>query len=177
MPRFPIRLFNAKRLAQELGRKELGPRVLGYYLAAGALLFIPLSYSGFTYVGQPLWSWLSIYEGFAIFAITVWGFSASYFASGGDDNPNFITEFICLSVPVFFTTTLIVWSVFWGITIGLRECYELYEYQFFRNLYSMAYSTGSNLQGLLNFLAVVSTQAIGFYRITKLFRIVRSSSP
>ncbi|MCL2298261.1 MAG: hypothetical protein FWC38_03450 [Proteobacteria bacterium] len=193
MPRLPIRLFNAKRLAQELGRKELSPRVLGYYLAASFLIFILLGYSGFYFASSILsWpnlyynlvvdtssspllflSWLSLYECFAVVAITVWGFSASYFASGGDENPNFITEFTCLFVPVFFTTTLVVWTIYWGISFVLYY-YDLYNYQFFSNLRSIGSSIGADPYGLLTFLAVVSTQAIGFYRITKLFRIVRS---
>jgi hypothetical protein len=192
MPRLPIRLFNAKRLAQELGRKELSPRVLGYYLAANFLLFILLGYGGFYYSANGsflswqnlyynlvfddtllFWYWLPLYECFAVFAIVIWGLSASYFASGGDDNPNFIAEFVCLSVPVFFTTILAVWAVYWGVTFGVQY-YDLYNYQFFQNLHSFGYSFGTNPYGLLTFLAVVSTEAIGFYRIIKLFRIVRS---
>ncbi|MDR0770804.1 MAG: hypothetical protein LBE75_06350 [Burkholderiales bacterium] len=173
----PIRLFNAKRLAQELGRKEISSRIKGCYLAASFLLFIPLVYCGFFRYENPLWSWLSLYQGIAVFVITAWGISASYFASGGDDNPHFITEFTCLFVPVFFTTSLIVWTVYWVIFICFRETLiapsaNILEYQFFLNLY---YVRG-DLLGLLSFFAVVSTEAIGFYRITKLFHIVRSSS-
>jgi len=179
MRRFPIRLFNAKRLAQELGRKEVSPRAFGYYLAASFLLYIPLGYCGFIHPTNPLWSWLSIYEGFAVFAITVLGLATSYSAGGGDDNPDFVTEFICLSVPVFFTTTLIVWAVYWGISIGFRETLEAYSYRestnfaFIRRLYDIH----ADISNLLSFLAVVSIEAIGFYRMTRLFHVVRSSSP
>lgn len=166
-----IHLFSAKRVAIELARKEIGPKARGYYMLANILLFVPLYYSGLVWP-NPLWSWLSIYEAFVVIVVTFFGFAKVFEAADGESNPDFMAEFICLCVPVSLTTIVAVWSCFWIVTIGFRE--------FIVSL------SGSNLQlaqdlwridsdffGLLSFLAVALVQVVTFYRIAKLFHIVR----
>ena len=169
-----IHLFNAKKVARELARKEIGPKARGYYILVSFLVFTPFYYSGFIWT-NPLWSWLSIYEAFVVVAVTLIGFAKSFEAADGKNNPDFIAEFTCLYVPVSLTTILIIWSNFWALTIVFRESViSLSEshLQFAQNLSRL----GSDFFGLLAFLAVVLVQVVTFYRITKLFYVVRGYS-
>jgi len=167
-----IRLLNAKRLAQELGRKEVGPRERGYYLVASILVFVAFYYSGLV-SANPLWSWLSIYEAVVFTLITVLGFAKAYEAAGGDSNPDFVVEFTCLYVPVSVTTIPLVWGAFWAVTLGFRETIVALAESHFQIAINLS-RIGGNFFGLLAFLAVALVQAITFYRITRLFQIVRA---
>lgn len=167
----PIRLFNAKRLAGELSRGEVNLRDRGYYLAVSFLMFVAFNYSGLA-SANPLWSWLSIYEAAAVVMVTVVGLAKVYEAAGGDSNKDFVVEFSCLYVPVSITTTIIVWGVYWGITLGFREAIMALAESHLQIAINLS-RIGGNFFGLLTFLAVVLVQAVTFYRITKLFNIVR----
>ena len=166
-----IHLFSAKTLAEKLHKNDVSLRERAYYLAASFLMFVVFNYSGLT-SANPLWSWLSIYEGVVIAVVTVIGFSKAYEAAGGDSNQNFVVEFSCLFLPVSVTTMLAVWGFYWSVTFGLRETImELADshLQIALNLSRI----GGNFFDLFTFLAVVLVQAITFYRIVKLFRVVR----
>lgn len=170
----PIRLFNAKRLAEELSRNEVSSRERGYYLATSFLMFVVFSYSGLM-SANPLWSWLSVYEAVVVAVITVVGFAKVYEAAGGDSNSDFVVEFSCLYVPVSVTTILVVWSVYWGITLGFRETIMALADSHLQIAVNLS-RIGGNFFGLLTFLAVALVQAVTFYRITKLFEIARVES-
>jgi hypothetical protein len=168
-----IRLFNAKRLALELAQNKVGSRERGYYLIASFLIFIAFYYSGLV-SANPLWSWLSIYEAVVVSVITVLGFSKAYETAGGDSNPNFVVEFTCLYVPVSVTTMLTVWGAYWAITLGFQETITALtnsHLQIANNLLRI----GGDFFGLLAFLGVSLVQAITFYRINRLFVIVRGN--
>ena len=167
----PIRLFHAKRLAEELGQGKVGARDRGYYLAASFLIFILFYYSGLAYA-NPIWSWLSVYEAVVLVAVTVFGFSKAYDAAGGDTNSQFVAEFTCLYVPVSVTTVPLVWGTFWAITLGFREAITALSESHLQIAINLS-RIGANFFGLLAFLAVVFVQVITFYRIVKLFSIVR----
>ena len=167
-----IHLFNAKRVAQELGHKEIEPKARGYYLLASFLIFMVFYYSGLVSANQ-LWSWLSVYEAFVVAAITVVGFAKAYEASGGDANQDFITEFTCLYVPVSVTTILAVWPIYWAVVIGLREFMVALSESHIQFVVNLSRIDG-DFFGLLTFLAAVLVQIVTFYRITKLFHVVRN---
>jgi hypothetical protein len=167
-----IHLFNARRLARELSLNQVGPRDRGYYLLASFLMFTLFYYSGLMYA-NPLWSALSIYEGVVITLITFFGLAKAYEAAGGDENRDFVVQFTCLYVPVSITTILVVWPLFWGTTIIFRESIKALSgshLQFAINLSRI----GGDFFGVLTFLAAVAVQGVTFYRITRLFSVVRS---
>jgi hypothetical protein len=169
-----LRLFNAKKLALELGRGEIRAREKGYYLFASFVIWLLISVSGFTTV-SPLWSWMSLIETVSLIIVYVLGFSYAYDAAGGDNNPDFVAQFSCLYVPVSLTTVAVVWAVYWALVFGFRESIMALSdshFQFAVNLSRI----GSDLFGALVLLAVLLVQAVVFYRITKLFDIVREQS-
>lgn len=169
----PIHLFNAKRVAEAIKRNEIGSEGRKNYLLASFLLFSVLSYAGLT-SNNPLWSWLSIYEGVVVCVITVFGITKAYEAAGGDSNKDFVAEFTCLSVPVYITTMLLVWRIHWGIIYGLREFLTTLSSshtQFAMNLANI----GGDFFGLLTFLAVVLVQLVSFYRIKTLLELVHAA--
>ncbi len=165
-----IHLFNARLVAKELAHKEIDPKECAYYLLASFVIFVLASYSGLT-SANPLWTWLSLYEGVVVVGVAVLGIAKAYEAAGGESNPNFIVEFTCLSVPVSVTTLLVVWPIYWGVVIGLRKLIlTLWEghSQFIVNLGRI----GADFFDLLTFLAVVMVQVVTFYRITRLLAVV-----
>jgi hypothetical protein len=169
-----LRLLNAKKLAVELGRGEIGPREKGYYLFAGFVMWLLIGASGFTTV-SPLWTWMSLIETAALVVVYLLGFSYAYEAAGGDENRDFVVQFSCLYVPVSITTVAAIWALYWGIAFGFREsiiALSNSHFQFAANLGRI----GSDLFGALVILAVLMVQAVTFYRITKLLEIVRAQS-
>ena len=166
-----IRLFNAKRLAEELRRKQVGPKAKGYYLVAGFIALTFFYYSNLM-SSNPPWTLLSIYEGLAAIVVMIVGFAKCHDAAGGDENPDFVVEFTCLYTPVSITTILAVWGVYWVAVLGFRE-YILglsnSHLPFAQDLLRF----GTNFFGLITFLAVIAVQLVTFYRIVKLFQIMR----
>lgn len=169
-----MRILNAGRLAQELARGEVTPREKGYYLFAGFVMWMLVNASGFA-TASPLWSWASLIETVALVLVTILGFSHAYDAAGGDENPDFVAQFTCLYLPVSVTTIIVVWAGYWSVIAGFRESLMAISesrLQFAINLSRI----GTSLAGALVMLAVLIVQAVTFYRITRLFRIVRSRS-
>ena len=167
-----IHLFNAKKVAEEIRKNEIGSRARGHYLLASFLLFTILSYAGLT-ASNPLWSWLSIYEGVVVVVITVFGIAKAYEAAGGDSSRDFVVEFTCLSVPVYITTMMLVWSIHWGIVFGLREFITALSTSRSQFAVNLAY-IGGDFFGLLIFLAAVLVQLVSLYRIKKLLHLVHA---
>ncbi|MCA3210828.1 MAG: hypothetical protein ING50_01400 [Burkholderiales bacterium] len=169
-----MRLLNAKRLAVELGRGEVSSREKGYYLFAGFVMWLLIGASGFTTV-SPLWTWMSLIETAALIVVYLLGFSYAYDSAGGDENPDFVVQFTCLYVPVSITTVAAVWGLYWATAYGFRESINALSdshLQFAVNLGRI----GSNVFGALVTLAVLVVEAVTFYRVTKLFVIVRAQA-
>lgn len=166
-----IRIFNARKVAESLHRGEVSARDRAYYLMASFLVLLPFFYFGLV-DGNPPASWLNLYEVFAVVVITVIGFVKVYEAAGGDSNPEFVAQFTCLWVPVAVTTMIAVCAAYWGIALGFREgliALSRSNLQISASLYNI----GSDFFGLLIFLAAALTQVIVFYRIWRLFHVVR----
>ena len=129
-------------------------------------------YSGLVGIGAPIWTLLSIFEGAALVAIAIFGIVQAYEAAGGRESRSFMVDITCLSVPVSITTMLGGWAMYWiirtsfsNVLASLSESHL----QFARNL-SMV---GSDFFGLLAFGTAVSIQAVVFWRMVRLLRIVR----
>jgi hypothetical protein len=115
-----MHLFRTAPLVGQLVRNELSTTAKAYYLLASFLMFTASYYSGLV-GGSPLWSVASLFECVAIVVITVVGIVKCFDAAGGEESSDFVATFTCLYVPVTITTLLVVWSLFWAITIGFRE--------------------------------------------------------
>lgn len=170
----PVRLFSARRVADDLANGRVSPRQRGYYLAASTIVMVVVNYSAL-FAGNPAWTWLSLFEAIVIVVVTIYGLTACYESAGGDANSHFVSEFVCLSVPVGLTTTLCVWSIYWAIGFAFRETIlglSESHYQFAVNLHRI----GSNFFGLLAFLVVVLTEVIFYFRMSKLFQAMRRAA-
>ena len=167
-----IHLFNATALARELGRAEIGVERQAQYLLISFWMYSLFYYSGLAGMGAPVWSLPSIFEGIAIMAITIFGIAQAYEAAGGRGSRSFLIDFTCLSVPVSITTMIGGWGLYWGIRFSffnLLTALSESHFQFARNLTMI----GADFFGLLVFVTVVSIQAIVFWRIVRLLRVVR----
>lgn len=78
-------------------------------------------------------------------------------------------------MPVTVTTVAVVWGVYWGIVFVFRESLIALSYSRFQFAINLS-QIGSNLFGALTMLAELMVQSVTFYRITKLFRIVRATA-
>jgi len=166
-----IHIFNARKAADDISKNVISPKEKSYYLLGTFLLFIPFYYSGFVYT-NPLWSWLSIYEAFVVVFITVVGLNKTYEAAGAESNQHFVTEFTCLYVPVSITTISLVWLSYWVIGYAFRESLIKLSSSHLEIAVKLS-NIGSDLFGLLIFLASVLVPFITFYRIKKLFHVIQ----
>jgi hypothetical protein len=166
-----MHILNARRVAEKLSRNEISRREGYYYLVASFMLATLTFYVGLQNA-NPLWSWLSIYEGVVVLVVYWHGFTRTYDAAGADENRDFIFDFTCLYVPVWLTTTVAAWLIYWVVTHFLRGWLVTFansELQFNQNLSKI----GGDLFGLLIFLTAVVCQVVVFFRLTKLLAYVR----
>ena len=167
-----IRILNAGRLAEELGAGQVTPTEKGYYLLAGFVMWTIVNYLGIAQASK-LWTLFSVIEGIGVTGITVIGFSYAFQAAGGDENRDFVAQFSCLYLPVSVTTILSVWAFYWAVVLGLREsifALSISHLQFALNLARI----GATVFDLLSAISALLVQGITFYRITKLFDVVRA---
>lgn len=167
----PMYLFRTGPLIAKLAAGQVSNTEKAYYLLASFLMFTLAYYSGFV-SGNQVWTLPSILEGLAIAGITVLGVVKAFDASGGEEGADFIAQFTCLYVPISITTLLVVWSLFWGITIGFREALIAMSHshmQFAVNLSRL----GADMFSFLGFAAAVTVQGATFYRMSNCLASVR----
>jgi hypothetical protein len=169
-----IRLINARKLAEELGRGQITSRQKALYLFTSFALWLIIYATGFT-VASPLWSWMSVVEAVASLLITALGFTYAYEAAGGDENPDFVVQFTCLYVPVGLTTAAVIWAMYWGVVFGFRE--SLISISESRLQVAINLSRiGSSVMEMLVTLSIIAVQALTFYRVTRLLGLMQTYS-
>ena len=62
-----------------------------------------------------------IAESLAVVLINIVGVVATFDASGGKSNKQYVIDFTCLYVPVSVTTLLVFWGIYWVLRIGFHE--------------------------------------------------------
>jgi hypothetical protein len=168
----PMHLFRTTPLVTKLANDEVSNQDKAYYLVASFLMFTVAYYSGFV-SGSALWTIPSLLECVSVGVITLVGIVKAFDAAGAEDNSDFIAQFTCLYVPINITTTLVVWSLFWAITLGFREsliAMSQSHMQFAVNLARL----GADMFSFLTYLAVVAVQGITFYRMVGALAAVRA---
>jgi hypothetical protein len=105
--------LSVAKLSEDLAQERLPLRDKAYYMLGGSIFAIILSYSTLTF-GNSGRTWLGLYEFLLLILITVYGFERCYDASNGDNNKSFISDFVCLALPISVTTTIVAWGVYWG---------------------------------------------------------------
>lgn len=108
-----LHFLSAARLAEELASGKLSVRRKANYMLAGFIFNLIVGYSTLTGTNASR-TWLGGYEFILLLVITIYGFERCYRASNGDSNQSFISDFVCLSLPVGVTTTLASWGAYWG---------------------------------------------------------------
>lgn len=167
-----MHIFRTRPLIEKLAAGKLSNTEKAYYLLASFLMFTLAYYSGFV-SGNQVWTVPSVLEGMAVAGITVVGVVKAFDASGGEEGADFIAQFTCLYVPISITTMLVVWSLFWGITIGFREALIAISeshMQFAVNLSRL----GADMFNFLSFAAAVIVQGATFYRMASCLANVRA---
>ena len=108
-----LHFWSAAKLADDLGHERLSQSTKAYYMLAGFAFSILVGYTPLTFTNSGH-VWLGMYEGLFVLAITVYGFERCYTAAGGNNNTSFISDFMCLALPVAIKTTFICWGIYWG---------------------------------------------------------------
>lgn len=153
--------FFPRQLAIRLAKREVSNREVANFVLANLLFANVLYYGAFTWANPP-WTWLSFYEFVVVVAITVFGMGKCYFAAGGDTNDRFAIDFTCLSFPVWFWSTAVVWAMYWSVAAVIRigiASFAYQDWQFSRNLAQI----GGDFAWLWTFLAIVGAQVLYFW--------------
>lgn len=169
-----MHLFRTTPLVHQLARQDLTPELQARYLLASLVFYILVYYSGLVVSGALPWTWPSLLEAAALIGINMLGMVRCLDAAGGNDNPAFLVEFTCLSLPVGITTLLPVWALYWLTTWGFGEslvALSASHMQFAMNLHAL----GSDLFGFLSFVAILSVQFLSYWRLAGLLRRVRQA--
>jgi hypothetical protein len=168
-----MHLFRTTPLVSLLARQEVGGTDQARYLLASFLVFTIPAYAGLMPSSGAGYTWAIGFEGWFYVAIAFFGVRAACDAAGGAINKNFITEFICMYVPVAITTLLAVWGVYWLVIWQLSE--QLAEWswshsQFAQNLRVM----GTDFFGLLTFASHVIANSTIYLRLIRLLGDVQA---
>ncbi len=154
--------FFPRRLAIRFVQGLVLPQEIAYLMLANLLFGSVIFYGAFTWANEA-WTLLSFYEFVTVVAITVIGMQKCYEAAGGDRNVQFAAEFNCLSFPVWFWSTAIVWSVYWAVkwlfSAGIFFAYRFDHLGLAKNLALI----GGSFDWLWTFLATIMWQIIFFW--------------
>lgn len=108
-----LHIFSARKVVQDLADNKISQKYRAYYLLAGLVSSLIIGYC--TLVGtNSSRTWLGFYEFLILLLITVYGFSKCYIVSNGDTNGYFVSDFICISLPVLVATTFWTWFAYWA---------------------------------------------------------------
>lgn len=168
-----MHFLRTRPLAAKLANDQVTKTEKAHYLLASFLMFTVAYYSGFV-SANIVWTLPSILEGLAIATITCIGVVKAFDAAGGADADDFIAQFTCLYVPITISTLLVVWSLYWALTLGFREALIAISeshMQFALNLSRL----GANMFDFMSFSAAVTVQVVTFYRMTGLLAQIRAS--
>lgn len=108
-----LHIFSARKVVQDLSRDEISHEHRAYYLLAGFVFSLIIGHCTLTGTNASR-TWLGFYEFLILLLITVYGFSKCYFVANGNTNSLFVSDFICISLPVGVTTTFWAWLGYWG---------------------------------------------------------------
>lgn len=167
-----MHFLRTRPLVAKLANDQVSTTEKAHYLLASFLMFTVAYYSGFV-SASIVWTLPSFLEGLAIAAITCIGVVKAFDAAGGEDANDFIAQFTCLYVPITISTLLVVWSLFWVLTLGFREALisiSESHMQFALNLSRL----GANMFDFLSFSAAVIVQVVIFYRMTGFLAEIRA---
>lgn len=169
-----MHLFRTRPLIDALARRSLSAEQRAYYLLASFVVFNVAYYSGFVGSGTVPWTLPYIAESLAVVLINILGVVATFDASGGKSNDEYVIDFTCLYVPVSVTTLLAFWGGYWVLRIGFYEAVMSFadsNMQFAINMSRLGFDGFA----LLAFVATIGSLVVTYARLTKLLASVRAA--
>ncbi len=167
-----MHLLRTHPLVNALASGDISAEQRAYYLLASFLVFNIAYYSGFAASGTEPWTLPYIAEALAVILINIVGVVATFDASGGKSNKQYINDFTCLYVPVSITTLLAFWGVYWVLRIGFHETVMALaqsDLQFAINMSKLGFDGFA----LLAFAATIGSLVVTYTRLTRLLASVR----
>ncbi len=167
-----MHLLRTRPLVSALASGNLSAEQRAHYLLASFLVFNIAYYSGFVASGTVPWTPPYIAESLAVVLINIVGVVATFDASGGKSNKQYVIDFTCLYVPVSVTTLLVFWGIYWVLRIGFHEALMNLPHsniQFAINMSKIGFEGFS----LLAFVATIGSLIVTYIRLTKLLASVR----
>ena len=169
-----MHLFRTRPLINALASGILSAEQRAYYLLASFLVFNVAYYTGFVAAGAEPWTPPYIAEFIAIVLTNILGVVATFDASGGKSNKQYVIDFTCLYVPVSVTTMLAFWGGYWVLRITFHEVIMAMPHsnmQFAINMIKLGFEGFS----LLAFAATIGSLVVTYARLTKLLAAVRAA--
>lgn len=108
-----LHFLSATKLDEDIANERLSQKDRAYYMLAGFIFSAVVGYTPLTFTNAGR-AWLGLYECLLILVVTIYGFERCYTAANANNNRSFISDFICLALPVGVTTTIIAWGIYWG---------------------------------------------------------------
>lgn len=158
-----LHFISAGKLVEDLAHGHLSTRDRAYYMLAGFIFSLIAGYS--TLIGtNASRTWLGLYEFLLLVVTTVYGFERCYSASNGDDNSSFISDFVCLSLPVGVTTALAAWGIYWGGWLLYQHIVLTIPFESQQTAKTIAW-VNNELPWLTVFLAMVLSNVVFYLRM------------
>jgi hypothetical protein len=170
-----IHLLRTEPLVSELRDQQVDGEAQAAYMLATSLFFVAAYYVGLIAAGQPLWSLASLLEGLAISVINIYGIFKCLEAAGGRGNRLFAVQLSCLYVPVVITTYIPIWTAFWVIRIGFYQSVVALSEGHSQLAIGLA-EAGTDVFGMLGFLATTGALAITYARLVRLVSKVQMAN-
>ena len=120
------------------------------------------------------WTLPYIAEALAVVVINILGVVATFDASGGKNNKQYVIDFTCLYVPVSVTTLLFFWGTYWALRIGFHEAIMSMaqsDVQFAINMSRLGFDGFA----LLAFAATLGSLVVTYVRLARLLARVRAA--
>ena len=169
-----MHLLRTRPLVNALAGGDIPAEERAYYLLASFLVFNIAYYSGFVASGTVPWTPPYIAESLAVILINIFGVVATFDASGGKSNKQYIIDFTCLYVPVSVTTLLAFWGAYWVLRIGFHEAVIALAQSNMQFAINMS-KLGFDGFALLAFAATIGSLVVTYARLTKLLASVRAA--
>jgi hypothetical protein len=107
-----MRILSSKKMVGALAKRELTPRSIAYYMLLGTIFNLIVGYSTLTGSNASR-TWLGLYECAILSVLTIYGFERCYAAADGENCGSFVTDFVCLSIPIGISTLFFTWLGYW----------------------------------------------------------------
>jgi hypothetical protein len=167
--------FGTAQLARDLAGGRVSDAERVRYFIANSLFFAAFSYFPFAYSNA---GWVEgILELVGVLVVTYWGIRRCYAAYGEHHgSARFVSDFVCLSLPVGLKVVPVAWLLYWLVRISYRELFWSLS-QAGRISPDAVLAVDRQFQWLAVFVTVVGSLVVYYVRISRALGSMRQAPP